>query len=210
MPKPSYIFDIETTARDSQDLLSQFQPTFKPDSRLKDEAKIKADIEDKRADWLACAALHAEHGKILCIGFMEGVDRETFSILEGEETAILKTFWNGFINNTPKKFIGHFVKGFDVPFIIRRSFILGVEICPSVMEGRYMCKRIVDTMEAWACGTRDTISLDNLSRALGVGKKNGSGADFAKLYKEEPEKAKEYLINDLHLTALCAQKMGLL
>ena len=72
----------------------------------------------------------------------------------------------------------------------------------------YFRFNVYDAMIDWASGDRrNTISLDNIARALGVGKKNGSGADFAATYATDKPKAIAYLKNDIALTRGVCQKM---
>lgn len=200
------IFDVETSALPLEQI-EKFMPIFEPSKVLKDPDKIKADIEKKKQDWLDDAALHATTGRILAIGI---INDEKLEILHDmEERDMLTKFWARFLISNDS-FAGHNIRGFDLPFMIRRSFILGLTHIPNVMEGRYLSKRFIDTMELWACGTRDMISLDTLARALGVGQKTGSGKDFSKLYlnPDTRQQALDYLSKDLELTKKCVEIMA--
>lgn len=61
-----YIIDIET--RPSEKLKPIFFDTIKPDSRLKDPAKIAADIEEKKADCQKALSLDHDFSEIVCVG----------------------------------------------------------------------------------------------------------------------------------------------
>lgn len=201
------VFDIETEGLEPQVQLTTFEPEFSADARLKDPIKIQADIEEKKSAWLEKAALHAERSRVLVIGYNCG---GTITFQQGDEAAMLADFWKRFDGNQGL-FIGHNIKGFDVPYLMRRSYILGVKPSLEVMEGRYLSRRFIDTMEVWGAGEWGSkISLDNLARSLGVGSKSGSGADFAKLYHADQKTAIDYLRNDLLLTEGVAKKMGLI
>ena len=199
------VMDCETAALPIEQLNV---PEFTPDSRLKDEVKIKADLEKKKSEWLESCALRAESARVLVIGFLDQDGQESF--LEGEEKGILELFWKVY-SEAKAPMVGHYIKGFDIPMIIRRSWLNGI-VPRGTMAGRYLNPdRFIDTMEAWQCGNnRDTISLDNLSKALKVGAKNGEGKDFALLYSKDREAALSYLRNDLRLTQKCASRMGLI
>ena len=202
---PIIIFDIETAGLDADWQIKTFEPRHKLDGRIKDPAKVEADRQEKEQEWLDSAALHAERGRVLVIGTTSEGKPE---FIEGDEKPMLEAFWRMFDTSTGL-FIGHNIKSFDVPFLVRRSYILGVAPSTSVMEGRYLNRRFVDTMELWAAGEWGAkISLDNLARALEVGKKNGNGKDFAALYQTDKSEAMAYLANDLALTAAVAGKMG--
>lgn len=200
------VFDIETGGYEAEKQIAMFEPQFKPDNRLKDPAKIKADRLEKQGEWLEKATLDASRSVVLAIGIKAGTAPAT--ILSGEEADIVGRFWDVWAAHSVH-FIGFNIKNFDIPFLIRRSYVLGIKVPLDVMEGRYLSRKFVDLMEMWAAGEWGAkISLDNLSRALGVGKKNGSGKDFAKLLADDPVKAVEYLTHDLELTQGCAKKMG--
>lgn len=204
------IVDIETSAKPESEL--NF-PEFEPSKVLKDPEKIKADIDKKKAEWISECALHADRSRALVIGvlFVNG-NSEKFETFEGNEKEMLINFWNVYSNNEYYHLIGHYIKGFDIPFLIRRSWINGI-VPKEFKNGRYLCDRFIDTMDSWACGTRDTISLDNLSKIFGLHGKNGKGSEFSSLYSEggvSREKALAYLRNDLKLTQEVAKIMGLI
>ena len=119
---------------------------------------------------------------------------------------MLQRFWERFTSaaNSYGHIVGHNVEGFDLPFLLKRSWILGVAVSPMVMNGRYYHRNVVDTMKVWTCGEyKETISLDKLAKILGVGKKmeNYHARQFAKdwLYADR-DTAEFYLRNDLHIT----------
>lgn len=120
--------------------------------------------------------------------------------------------------------VGHNIFEFDIPFLIRRSWLLGVEVPDDVMDhtGRYPSKWFIDTANVWRCGSRSAeyIKLDQLAKALGVGGKvvdetTGeamSGKDFARLYfgtSEERGRALDYLAGDVDVTRRVASRLGI-
>jgi predicted PolB exonuclease-like 3'-5' exonuclease len=134
---------------------------------------------------------------------------ERLTILDGYEVDILENFWGRM--NTETEFCGWNIHGFDLPFLVRRSWILGARVPAWLRNGRYWDQVFIDLMAQYALGTRDLISLNTAAKALSVGRKNGDGAEFAKLYNgtaEEREKAVEYLRNDLVLTVRIAERIG--
>lgn len=197
------VLDIETAPLPSDKLAV---PEFKAPANLKDPAKIEAAIAEKRKEWEATLALHAETARVLVVGTMKAGGEWITADRDSGEEAILSWAWSVIKSNDI--IIGHNLRGFDLPLLIRRSYILGVKV-PPVMEGRFLARKFVDTMDAWACGTQERISLANLARVLGVGEKSGSGADFASLYQTDRKAALAYLENDLRLTWAVAERMGL-
>lgn len=201
------IFDIETGAA-SPEVLQRVRPEFKAARNLKDPAKIAADIADKEADWLERAALDASTGVVLAIGIGSGL--ASVRIFEGEEKAIISDFWCWLHDRIAagEEVAGFNIYGFDLPMLVRRSWILGIPAPRIIRKGRYWHENLVDVMEVWTCGNRDQkISLDNLSKALGIGEKTGSGKDFAALLKENRLEAIAYLKQDIALTRKCCERL---
>ncbi len=203
------IFDIETGPL-PEDQLARIKPDFKAPSNYKDPVKIAQNIAIQHQEWISDAALSAQTGQILCIGMSDGID---YQVLEGTEEELLERFWLEwrFVKIPERVFVGHNIKGFDLQFLVQRTFIHGL-YCPSdVIEGNRWNKRFLDTMEWWGCRAHQSfISLDQLSKVLGFGPKIGTGADFHKLWALDRPKAVEYVLDDLKRTKNCAAKMGML
>lgn len=201
------ICDIETGPQSIESLTARM-PEFDPPGNLKDPEKIKAAIEVKKQKWIDDAALSAETGKIIAIGYK--VNGELIARIDSEEQ-LLADFWKLFLDGIPenRKIVGHNFLGFDWPFILRRSWAVGINPPEeSYGIGRYRYDPIVDTMLLWdVMGTRDFIGLSRLAQFLGVGSKTMSGADFAKLVETNREQAIEYLENDIKLTEAVFLKM---
>lgn len=131
-----------------------------------------------------------------------------------DEKRILRWFWN-MHSEIRGQYVGHNIIGFDLPFLIRRSWILGEDVPGDLMNGRYFSGKFVDTMEKWNCGARDYVKLADICKALGGGDKpdDCSGADFARLFDnggEDRLKALAYLANDLEMTQHVAECMGII
>ena len=207
-------FDIETAPLESQKL-NALMPVFKARANIKDPEKIEADIREKIAEFIANAALGASTGRVLAVGFARRNEGDV-EFIEGEEEQILSNFWRLITDERGvilEDVIGFNSNSFDVPFLIRRSFILGVKIpatATSIWRNKtYLNSSFKDVMDVWACGTREMVSLDHLSKALGIGSKNGDGALFYKLYAQDRPAALEYLKNDVELTRACALRLGM-
>ena len=201
------ILDIETGPLPEKQV-RQFMTAIEAPSNYKDADKIKAYVADKEREFIEAAALKAHTGQVLAVGMTSNVT-DIGGILTGDEAEIIDQTWNTW-HLTSAPIIGHNIKGFDMPFLIRRSYIHGIRPPANLMRGRYFDNRVIDTMEAWMAGTQDRISLANLARALGVGEKTGSGADFAKLFGTDREAAIQYLRQDLSLTESVARRMGII
>ena len=232
-------FDIETGSVDDAQLAlmlppfeppphpGEFDPTSVKVGNLKDADKIAGKIAQARADHVASVlnysaeveAARAKHfeafrehaalspltGQVLCIGvFSDG-----FYLFQGEEPIILKEFWMAW-DHSDDDYAGWNIHGFDLPFLIRRSWKHGVKVPERVRNGRYFNTRFVDLMELFKAGSwqEKFVSLNTAAKFLGCGEKTGSGADFAALWQSDRAAAIAYLENDLRLTEGVARRMG--
>ena len=108
--------------------------------------------------------------------------------------------------------VGHNIKNFDLPFLLRRAWSLEVPVPGYLTPSgrRYWPDIFVDTMDLWSCGVfgpDGRVSLDRLSKHFGLEGKNGSGENFHVLLEEDPEAAKEYALQDTRLTRGVHRKM---
>jgi predicted PolB exonuclease-like 3'-5' exonuclease len=201
------IFDIETAPLPETDI-AMLAPKFEAPANFKDSVKIMANIQEQRQTWLERAALSPLTGSVAAIGVLSEDDQ--YIKLVGENGAnerdVILFFWNHFrIYSERSTFVGFNIFRFDLPFLIRRSWKLGIAIPIGVREHRYFSTAFVDLMEIWQNGNREErISLDQLCKYLGVGAKSGNGADF---YKLPIAQQREYLAHDLNLTSLVANKL---
>lgn len=181
------------------------------------EARCIADQDAKWAEFLNSAALSASTGRVLAIGLYNSESRG-FGILSGEESDILAAFWSKYSKTRAanRQMVGHNILGFDLPFLIRRSWVLNLDIPSTVRDGRYFDRLFVDTRELWLLGQRwgeCSSSLGDVAGALDCGGKpeGVNGADFSRLWhgsEEERQRAVSYLQNDLEMTARIARRMG--
>lgn len=176
------------------------------------------------AKFKANAALDATTGHVVAIGYAgPNGDGDPINCDGGphEEGDGLAEFWgrvvNCFINQRPM--IGFNTSGFDLPFVVRRSWILGVPVPHGVGKrlGRSWVWNdlFIDLMQAWTFGAREFVSLNTLAAAFGLAGKvdevDGvavSGAEFHRLWKENRKVAEAYLMRDLELPAELAVRMG--
>lgn len=175
-----------------------------------------------QAEAIDRAPLDPTIGQILAIGYRDGrgnvfINRDC----DGGEAAIIQRFWQTFVSLVPvgKVMIGHYIGGFDVPFLIRRSWILGIDVPGIARDGKWLSRSFIDTREMWLCGERNSpgggTSLDAVAKALGVGAKSDgvTGATFWRYWQSGNEdfqrQALDYLANDLSINAAVAERMGI-
>jgi len=123
-------FDIETIPDESKvDLL----PVQYARGNLKDPSKIAADLEQKKQSQIGKMSLESNFGKICCVAFKDK-DR-TFSILDASEVKVLKETW--LILQKYPFFVTFNGLLFDVPFLIKRSWLAGIRPTTKVDLARY-------------------------------------------------------------------------
>lgn len=219
------VFDIETGPL-ARDAILASLPPFDPESVKtgnlgpeKAAAKAKFAEEDYYTKAVERAALSPLTGQVLAIGYLASGAPSVLDVVGNEngftESLVIEHFWlrcRKAIDDN-ERLIGHNIFGFDLPFLLRRSWILGIEVPDGVIHGRHLSDRLFrDTMQIWGCGTRDSfVSLDTLVKAFGVGGKPEGvhGGMFAGLLETDRKAALDYLRNDLEMTAAVAAKMGL-
>ena len=213
-------FDIETGALPETELAAlvpPFDPAEVKTGNLKDPDKIAAKLAEAelnhRRDFFERAALDPLTGRVVAIGLLYPDSGEFVVIGDDDEAAMLREFWEtakgemGRIN----QMAGFNSNAFDLPFLIRRSWRHRVAVPFGIRRGRYWSDQMVDLREAWQLGDRQARgSLDAIAKHLGIGAKNGSGADFAALWQSDRANAVEYLRNDLDLTTKLAEVLGAL
>lgn len=212
-PQPYLIYDLECQAKPESELES-LMPEFQASGVLKDPVKILADIAAKKQKWMDDAALSAITGQLLCIGISES---GSGGIIEGDEVSMVQEFWYHLDAVKSESagacvFVGYNSHSFDLPWLIRKSWLLGVKVPSWIKRGRYFSDLFVDLKEVWQCGDRNesTGGLNGLAKAFGLGSKNGSGKHFGKLWNEDREAARAYALQDIHLTEQLAMRMGVI
>jgi len=209
--------------------------------RMKDPEKIAAKIADERerhkqavanyeadrakaeAAWkveaISKAALSPLTGQVLAIGYKS--EKGYASQVVGSnrtEADLLAHFWKRYkaCRSSGRYMSGHNIHGFDLPFLVRRSWMLDVSVPDTVIsKDRFWDDRVFkDTKKVWGCGKNDWAGLDNLSVCFGgpskpEGVHGGMFSDLFKGTKEERRQALEYLENDLEMTYFVAQKLGI-
>jgi hypothetical protein len=99
------------------------------------------------------------------------------------------------------RWIGHYISGFDLRFLLNRAIVLGVKLPSALILPRDIkpwSDNVFDTMTAWA-GNKDRISQDNLAQALGLaGKGDFDGSMVAEAWANgEHAKIADYCRSDV-------------
>lgn len=157
------------------------------------------------AKYIETAGLFAEWGKIVSvsIGAMHKGDFIVKTICSRIETDILKAVAQSLAMGG-NAIVGHNVKEFDGPYLMRRFFANGIAV-PRILNtiGKKTWDiPFEDTMEMWSGSQwKHRISLNTLCEVMGVPSPKGDigGADVAPLYYsmfDEPDMPKEKEITE--------------
>lgn len=196
--------------------------------RIQDEptVEIMEDLEERleslEADELAKhakdAALDPDKGMIVAIGFRIGEDGETNAGVVGEdptedkpegltEKELIETFWSAF-----ESCAGHTVTwnglNFDLPYIQRRSFDLGIKPTMFPQYARYRVEPTTDLMAIlnnWYGGT----SLKFFCKRYGIQVAEDEVEEItgAQVSDLDPETLRKYVIADVDRLVAIFQRM---
>jgi len=169
--------DIETIPNQSPEYAEEVRKTITAPAQYKKPDSIAQWLldngEEAIKEVIAKTSFDPARGHICTIGYAIG-DGEVVAASIGQSIDNEASVISEFFDELPKQglncFIGHYISGFDLRFILCRSVVLGVKLPPSVVFPRDVKPwggNVFDTMVAWA-GVRDKISQDNLCRALGL------------------------------------------
>ena len=241
MEKYKYaIFDIETSPKSS--VLDGFfmdTPVFRETDvkvgNLKDEAKITAKIEQAKIDHKKVVddyteavtkkcCLDADYGHVVAIGVMyldEEMKTTRTDVLSGTEdgeAVMLEGFWRAFekIRGAYGQMFGWHIQSFDLPFLIKRSWHLGVEVPSDAVDRyRFFHPVFIDLMKVYTFGGfgKDAYcKLDKAATAFGFIQPDNlkvTGGTFWREWasgdKIRKEQAERYLQNDLDMTLAVAK-----
>ncbi len=156
------------------------------------------------------AALFPGSANVVAIGW--ALDNAPPAIIaETTERRNLNLFWSLFEGDGRRWIIvGHNIRRFDLPFLIHRSWMIGVTPVPWVVAALMTRATDVvhDTMELWALGTGEMVGLNLMALNLDVpGKTDTIGANFAAVLKVDRPRALAYLHGDIESTRHCYKRL---
>jgi len=206
------VFDIESLAYplesfdpEQQEYLTKFAKT---EEELED-AKLKMNLSPLTAQLLAIGLFNpdSKRGKVL---YQSDVKENYFaedSLIEyigTDEKDILTIFWEDI--KRYNQFITFNGRGFDSPFLILRSAMLGVKPSRNLLPYRYDPKIHCDLLDQLTFyGAFRRYSLDFYCKAFGIKSPKSSGItglDMKELYEDKRYKdIAEYCIGDVIATA---------
>lgn len=196
--------DIETAPL--PDAADHFDESDVKVGNLKDEAKIKAKVEEARKEFTDKAALNWRTGQVTCICLVN--DEISFGIGYHQpgfesEADILESFWQQW--RQYHQIITYNGYAFDMQYVIMRSLVHGIN-CPAIRARGSKYIRCFDTTEHIdlinlfdSCGTWQ--GLSKVCQTLLGEEKTGDGCQALSLFaNKEYQALADYCMHDAELT----------
>lgn len=173
-------FDIETIPADEQFKELAIELTKKKLSRVPGHKKTRTPKKGEEEAYRQ-TAISGDFGRIFCIGYAFG--DSSVEIILGTESEILTRWWK--LADRADCFIGHNIMEFDLRFIYKRSIVHRIKPAAKHLNlsfARYRNYPIFDTMREWEKWSNSFISLDTLSRILGLPSSKEGGIDGSRVF----------------------------
>lgn len=215
---PYLYLDIETIPTSDAEIIAAIAETITPPKSMsKPETIALWERETKPglvAEAVSKTSFNGAHGRICCVGWAwdDDVPEAAIDQIAGSEKATIKYAFEQMDKRAGRGFptiIGHYVANFDIRFIWQRAMVLGVPMPHWFPRNpKPWGNEVFDTMTAW-CGAKDSISLDNLCKALGIPGKNGiDGSMVAGMWaRGEYDAIAEYCRDDVERVRNVHRKM---
>jgi hypothetical protein len=177
--------DIETIPNQSPEYRAKVREGIKPPGNIKKPESVAAWLAENADaatdEAIAKTSFDPAAGHIVCIGWAIGYGAAQTASMGASldnEASVIDEFFESLRQDVPfgmACFVGHYISGFDLRFIINRAIVLGVRI-PNIIprDIKPWSQNIFDTMVAWT-GPKGSISQDRLAEALGI---DGNKSDF--------------------------------
>ena len=223
-PEKILFVDIETAA--GQKELTEESPFFDAweyKNRNSKEFDKKGFTEDLLQSYQEKAALYAEFGRIICIscGYIKDGELRCKSFYGTDEEQIIKDFYAVLdkleSNWKSIKIAGHAIKVFDIPYIFKRSIILGLSphrlMDTSGVKPWELDSYVIDSKDLFQGTSFTPSSLIALAAAFGLPnpKQDIAGNETSEAYyNEEYDRIAQYCERDVLTSCNIVRKfMGL-
>jgi 3'-5' exonuclease len=207
-------FDIETIPDQRPGTLDKLREQVTAPASYKKQEGIDAWLAENRdsaaKEMLAKTSFDGGAGHVCTIGWAKngGDIRVEHATDVGEEADVIRAFFADFDRYHSETLVGHNIFGFDIPFLLKRAIVLGLELPRSLpRDPKPWSNGIFDTMTAWA-GAKDRISMNRLCGILGiVGKEDFDGSQVADAWANgEHERIAFYCNDDVERTRAIHQR----
>lgn len=204
-------FDLETLPSDNPEVIKRIAATIKPPINYTKEETIEKWKKTALDEAINKTSFDALYGRIACIAWQIGHDVYNTG-KEMSEREVINSFYHDVDGGYFDSFCGHNIASFDLPFLMRRSMILGIKPPAQIMKAMLAkpwddC--IKDTMIMWTGSTNKYISLDTLLWHFGIdhGHPDFDGSMVAETWETDPQKVIDYCADDVRATYELYQKM---
>ena len=181
-------FDCETIPVQDAEKRKLYTKRIKPPGQYKKPESIQKWLDDENnvTEALSKTALDGAWGRLHCIGY--AIDNGPLECIYDEnEQGMIRNFKKLMFDKDrlPRRLVGHYVKGFDIPFLHKRSIVNGLgplfDYDSKPWEYNAYC-----TGEMFSLERNKVPSLDTLCCALGVDSpKDGiDGSNVYDLFKQ--------------------------
>lgn len=179
--------------------------------------KLIDDREQKRRDFQADMGLDWNANRIVALGYQTESSEATVLVCEDEddERAALRRVWHAY-GAGRRRIVGYNVWGFDLPTMIQRSRLLGIDV-PYIDMRRYGNSDQIDlfkllTFDDIRCTSVIRRTLDNFCRLFGIDETIppvGSGADIGAMVEAgDWDGIRAHCLADVRRTQALAQRLG--
>ena len=180
--------DCETLPVQCPERRAKLIADAKPPANMSKPETIAKWREENADAIIAKTSFDPAAGHICSIAWAVGDGHvDCFSVMDLRDEALaIATFFDALPKQGMCRFIGHYISGFDLRFVMCRAIVLGVKV-PALWprDPKPWDQQVFDTMTAWA-GAKGTISLDRLCEALGIESPKGelTGAGVAQAWQD--------------------------
>ncbi|MBK6909303.1 MAG: hypothetical protein IPH08_20140 [Rhodocyclaceae bacterium] len=218
-------FDIETLPCDDPALIADIHAKVSPPGTHKKAETIAKwwaeDGEQAKADAVANTSFDGAYGRVCCISWAFD-NEDPMSSAGNDEREVLTGFYaslndrlsvdiHGGSLSVPAIFCGHYITGFDLPFLKHRSIINKVRPNLSIlkaMSAKPWDACIADTLLMWSGDPHKRGSMDKLCKVLGIpGKGDFDGSMVASTWPTDPQKVISYCEDDVIRTRSIYQRL---
>ena len=204
--KSILFFDIETTA--NPDAIALLPEPTAP-ANYKDADKIAQYITEKKTEQITQAPLDADLGKVIAISLQSGIESPVEVHLTGDpetktENDLIRWFWAAFAKADGRS-CGYNIIGFDLPYLLRRSFDLGIQVPIQPQLSKFRTDPTTDLMAIlynWgpAKGLKWVCKRYGINNPL-------PDLDGSQVANMDPETLRKYAGNDVSLVVELYKRM---
>lgn len=214
-PSNIIFLDIETVSLVKN--LRKNTPLYDSWAYKMERSKGITEMKELKSSYKEHSTLYPEFSKVFCVSIGRIVDGElkVMSYYDDDEATLLEkvgSILDTYSRKRNTKLAGHSVKGFDVPFLMRRMIINSVPV-PDILDVSGLKPwevDLIDTYDLWRGSGYNSAGLVNITTAMDMPSPKGeiTGKQVnAAYHKGERESIVEYCERDVMAVANITLKM---